>query len=179
MGIFSSFFNPTKNQNKAYGQAIAGQQQANALTQPFYEQSINSATGANTRLADLLNLNGAGAQRTALDQFTQSPAAQANIDAGLQALDQSAAARGILMSGDHTNRLRQFGQDQYNNEYQSYLANLGRLQNGGFAGASGISGNASQLGELQVGLGASKDAGNQAGLSNMLGLAGAAFGRLF
>ena len=159
MGFLDGLLNPTKNQNAAFGVAIADRERANAQTNPFFQTQLQGGTKATGRLQDLLGLNGASSQQSALNNFTQGPAAQANLKAGLRALDQSAAARGMSLSGDNLQSLQGYGQNIYNNSYQQHLRNLSGLTQGGFGAASGITGNANALGQLRIGQGASMDAG--------------------
>ena len=176
MGFLDGLFNPTKNQNAAFGKAVKGQNRVNQQTNPFFNQSIANASNASTSLADFLGLNGAGTQQGAFNNFSQGPAAQANLEAGLRGLDQSAAARGMSLSGDNLKDLQSFGQTQFNNSLQQHLANLSGINQGGFQGAGGLQGGQSALGQLQIGRGASQDAGNAGAAGNILGIGGTLFG---
>lgn len=188
MGFLDALFNPNKNTNKGYNSAIEGMKAAQGQTNPFFSQTLSSATGANSILSDLLGVNGPDRQRAALAQYSTGPAYQANLQAGTQAIDQSAAARGMNRSGATLKALQGYGQDLWNNEYQGYLANLAGLQGGGYNAAQGITGNAANLGQLRIGRGQAQDAGNAASFGNIVGLGttilGAAtgmpsFGKLF
>jgi hypothetical protein len=172
MGIFDAFFSPTKNQTAGFGRAIKGQKRTNAITNPFFTGAIGNASNAQNTLADFLGLNGPEAQQGAFANFSQGPAAEANLAEGTRAIDQSAAARGLSQSGQNLKDLQSFGQTQFDNNLQQHLANLGGLTSGGFAGAQGLQGGTNALGQLRIGRGASQDAGNAGALGNILGLAG-------
>ena len=179
MGFLSGLFNPSKNTNRGYGQAIDAYNKASEQTNPFYNSALQGGTQATGRLQDFLGLNGTGAQTSALNTWQQGPAAETNRAAGLKAIEESAAARGMSLSGDAMKSLQQYGQDNYNQNYQQHLSNLSGLIGGGYNAAAGINSNASQLGNLYVGQGRSMDAGNRDMAGNILGIAGTAFGRLF
>lgn len=57
---------------------------------------------------------------TAADMAANDPGYQARLNLGTQALQQSAAARGNLLTGGTAQALNQFGQDYASNEYNNY-----------------------------------------------------------
>lgn len=176
MGIFDAIFNPSKNTNRAYGQATADFNQTRGQTDPFYSGMVQGGSRANSMLYDLLGINGQGAQQQAMSAYSNSPGFDAQLAAGTRAIDQSGAARGQAQSGATQRALQGYGQDLYNQGYQQYLGQLSGVGNQGMAGASGLQGNSNQFGQLAIGAGNAKDAGNQAGFGNLLGIAGTVAG---
>lgn len=176
MGFLDAIFNPSRHTRRGYGQAISGLQAAADQTNPYYQSLLGGGTRANSMLARYLGLDGADAQREAYNEFVTSPAYEANLAAGTRAVGQSQAAAGMGQSGATLKALQQFGQDQYAGEMDRYLARLAGLSEGGLSGASGITGNATGIGQLQIGYGGARDAGNQAAFGNLLGLGGTLLG---
>lgn len=176
MGWLDALFNPNKNTNRGYDTAIGSVNSSNAATNPYYESLVAGGSQANSRLLDLLGLNGVGAQQAAVGNYQTSPAFDAQLAAGTKAITQNAASRGLLNSGATAKGLQSYGQDLYNQDYGDYLARLAGLQTGGLAGASGLTSNTSQLANLQVGRGQARDAGNAGAFGNLLGLVGTGIG---
>jgi hypothetical protein len=55
-----------------------------------------------------------------LDRFQSSPGYQFQMDQGIKARDASAAAKGMLLSGNHQQELTSFGQGLANQDYNNY-----------------------------------------------------------
>lgn len=176
MGIFDALFNPSKNTNRAYGAAAADFNNTRGQTDPYYSGMVQGGTQANSMLYDLLGLNGPGAQQQAMAAYSNSPGYDAQLAAGTQALDQSGAAAGMSKSGAQMKALQGYGQDLYNQGYQTYLGQLAGVGNQGASGASGLMGNSTQAGNIAIGAGNARDAGNQAGFGNLMAAAGTALG---
>ncbi|MCB0015431.1 MAG: hypothetical protein KDE34_26125 [Anaerolineales bacterium] len=190
MGWLDGLLNPTKNTQKgykklkrAYGASINDFNQTRSLTDPFFQDMLSGGRQAYGTLADLVGVNGQGAQSGAIRDWQMSPAFQSVLDRGQRTIDQGAAARGTLMSGDAINASREYGQDLQNQEFDTQLGRLGNLVNYGQAGASGMAGNSRYLSDLligrgnaQVGYGQAKDQGNQIGFQNIAGIAGTVAG---
>lgn len=170
MGWLDGLLNPTKNTSRGYKKARRGWRSHMNETNPFYRSFLQSGLTANNRLADFLGLNGADAQRAAYDSYMTSPAYDFQFDQGQKALDQSAIARGGLQSGAQLKDLQQFGQGLYAMEMDNYLNRLTGTANSGFLGAEGLGNNQRILGDYQIGLGQSRDAGNQAAAGNIIGI---------
>lgn len=98
------------------------------------------------------------------ESVRQTPGYQFRMDEGTRALDNSAVARGGLLSGNHLRDILSYGQDYASNEYDKELVrnendfsrlmqmvNLGYGAAGGSAGIAQNSGNA--LANLYVGKG--------------------------
>lgn len=103
-------------QKQMYEEGVARQK-------PFYEAGI---TGQN-RLMDILGLSGrTGAQgygsatkAFGMSDFQADPGYAFRMKEGMRALDQSAAARGGLISGNALRGAQQYGQDLGSQEYQA------------------------------------------------------------
>lgn len=190
MGLLSGLFNPTKNTQRgykklkqAYNSSINDFNQTRSLSDPFFQDMLSGGRQAYGTLADLIGVNGQGAQNGAVRDWQMSPAFQSVLDRGQRTIDQGAAARGTLMSGDAINASREYGQDLQNQEFDTQLGRLGQLVGYGQQGASGMAGNSRYLSDLligkgnaQVGYGQAKDQGNQAAAGNVLGIAGTILG---
>lgn len=102
------------------------------------------------------NANAAGDQQTATnffksspfynpvtkvgEDFNTSPGYTFRLDQGSKALDRSAAARGMLLSGAQTKALTDYNQGQASQEYQNWLTNYMNAYNtalGGYVGSLG------------------------------------------
>lgn len=172
MGIFDAIFNPSKNTNRAYGQAMGDFNAVRGQTDPYYSGQLQGGMQANSMLYDLLGINGPGAQQQAMAAYSNSPGYEAQLAAGTQALDQSGAAAGMGKSGAQMKAIQGYGQDLYNQGYQTYLGQLAGVGSAGAQGASGLMGNSSQFGNMAIGAGNAKDAGNQAAFGNIMNIVG-------
>ena len=167
---------------------------------------LDSALGAYTPLSDLaqkygagtnlfldaLGVNGAAGNANANAAFTNNPGYQSGLTAGLDAINRRRAAAGMLDSGNADQDAQTFGQNLQNQQYNTWLQNLGGLVNpelsatsGAATGQAGVYGglgtlatnNASDLTNL---LGSTTSAnmnannlqaqGEAAGAKNLLGL---------
>ena len=98
---------------------------------PFYEAGIT----AQNRLMDLLGLSdrttaegyGSGIRPFGMSDFQADPGYAFRMKEGLKSLDQQAAARGGLISGNALRAAQQYGQDlgsqEYQNAYNRYRTN--------------------------------------------------------
>lgn len=102
----------TNTQEDIYGQT-------KATLAPF----VTAGTGALTQLQSLLGLNPSGAQG-ALSTLQNLPGYQFNVQQGQQALDRSAASRGMLLSGGQVKDSQAFGQGLASSQFNSYLSPL-------------------------------------------------------
>lgn len=117
-------------QKQMYEEGVARQQ-------PFYEAGI---TGQN-RLMDILGLSGrTGAEGYGsamrpfgMSDFQSDPGYAFRMKEGLKGLDQQAAARGGLISGNALRAAQQYGQDlgsqEYQNAYNRYQTNRTNVLN--------------------------------------------------
>lgn len=141
MGLFDIFSN--KNAQDAANAQSAGLTAGyNAASGALNTGLANAANYYNTALsgyaplaatanqgyqsfADALGLNGpAGTART-VSQFQTSPGYQTQLNAGLDAIDRGAAARGTLASGGTLAAEEKYGQNLADQTWNQYLGNLG------------------------------------------------------
>jgi hypothetical protein len=121
--------------------------QAAGYYQPVYDTALR---GYNA-YSDALGLNGAEANARARAAFLQSPGYETQLQAGLDAIDRGAAARGTLSSGGTRAAEMKYGSDLASQGWSNYLSALG-----GFGGQA--LGAAGGLGTIYSGLGSGLDA---------------------
>lgn len=114
----------TELQKQMYEEGVVRQK-------PFYEAGIT----AQNRLMDLLGLSdrttaegyGSGIRPFGMSDFQADPGYAFRMKEGLKGLDQQAAARGGLISGNALRAAQQYGQDlgsqEYQNAYNRYRTN--------------------------------------------------------
>lgn len=137
-----------------------------------------------------IGLNGAEGNAAATAAFQSSPGYQFQLDQGLQALDRSAAARGMFQSGGTGIDEMTYAQGLANQDYGNWLDRLNGVAGLQVTGAQGQAGALGDLASLSTGaagqklgvlgdyasglLGAnnqqaSGESANKAGLSNLFG----------
>lgn len=118
--------------------------------QPFYD----SGTQSLEMLRSSLGLNGQSGHDAALRAYQGfNPGYQSALDAGIQARDRSAAARGMLGSGNQAMALQKYGQDLQNQNYGDWQSKIGGLTQLGQQAAAGMTGQQNNLANLDMGLG--------------------------
>lgn len=117
---------------------------------------IEGGRQATNQLYDLLGLNGSDAMAGARATFEASPGLDFMMGQGVQALDRSAAARGMLGSGRQSKDLMRFGQGLGQQEWRNYIGDLSSLGNQGYSATGAKVGTQSQgsLGNLNANMGA-------------------------
>jgi hypothetical protein len=202
MSFFSSFtgsaqkkaINKASNEAMGYldssgaaarGDITAGADRAYGYLDPY----AASGGKANALLANFLGANGADAQRQAFEGFQADPGWQASQEAGIGALDRSAAARGGLYSGAQQKALYDYGQknmlDAFNQRINALSGFSGQGLQAAGAGANIASNTGNALGNLTFGIGQQKAAnsinkGNalaqasSIGVNNLMNLGGLA-----
>lgn len=170
-------------------QSAAAQQGVNATQQALqqYQQTmapfVTAGTGALTGQQDLLGLNGAGAQSTAINGIQNSPQFQALQQQGQNAILANASATGGLRGGNVQSALGQFTPALLAQQIQQQYANLGGLTSLGQNSAAGIGSAGLQTGTNIANLlqqqgaataGGQLAAGNAAanGFNSLLGIGG-------
>jgi len=178
-----SLFNPSGNVKKyAMGaiQAAQGAGNENLAGMRPYAQQGGAGFGM---LSDLLGVNGQANANNAMANYRSAPSYQFQLQEGLGAINNSAAARGGLMSGATLKALQGYGQNLADQDFQQHLKNLGGLGAMGMQ-AEGQMGNyrnqvsnAVQQGYSQIGNAqASQNAGYLGAGMNILGSAASLFG---
>jgi hypothetical protein len=156
-------------QKGAADKSAALQQQAMEYQKANYEKAsgnlspfIQTGQGANSLLASAYGLNGAAPlNESTLQGFYNSPDYKFALKGGSEALDNSAAAKGGVLSGNQIRAQTEYGQGLATQNLQNYFARL-----------SGMSGQGIQAGGIlgQIGTGAGNSVGasaNNAGNSMM------------
>lgn len=202
MSFFGSFFGSDQkkaiqNANKeatgylntsyAEGKGALGQGygQAQNYLAPYAQQG-GKAFGM---YGDAIGANGADKQRAFYDGFQTDPGWMAQQQAGINALDRSAAAKGGMYSGAQQKALFNYGQQGMRGAFQDRLAQLAQMGGQGMgatgqqAGLASGYGNAlanlsGQYGQNMAGnainYGNAMAQASQMGIQNMLGLGGLA-----
>lgn len=178
-----SLFNPSGNVKKYAMGAIQEWQRAGnenlAGMRPYAEQG-GQAFGT---LSDFLGVNGQANANNALANYRSAPGYQFQLNEGLGAINNSAAARGGLNSGATLKALQGYGQNLADQDFQQHLKNLGGLGTMGMTAegqmgnyrnqvAQGVQQNYGAIGNAQ----ASQNAGYLGAGMNILGSALSAFG---
>lgn len=105
-----------EEQTKATKSAIAAEERALerqiGLQEPFRQVGVNALAQYPTAAAPSYTPFG-------MEQFKTDPGYQFRMSEGLKALERSAAARGILSSGQTLKDITRFGQDTASQEYQN------------------------------------------------------------
>lgn len=179
-------------QANAYNQAQQFQQNVYNQTEQNLSPYVGAGTNALYSLAGLLGLpGGPGGQgdgegdgaAAAYQAFSQTPYYQFPLQQGEQALDQSAAARGLALSGGQMNALQRYAQNYAGQQFGYYMNALSGLAGMGSAAAGqiGSQGNAAATTMLNAlgGMGAAQargattsNAALMSGLGNALALLG-------
>lgn len=136
---------------------------------PYSSGTTATGTGANSLFQPGNTQSALDANRqTALNSFYTDPGYEFARDEGIQAIDRSAAARGILNSGATAKALERFGQGLADQQYGDYYNRLAGLSGTGQTATQATANAASQYGA---------NAGNaliKAGEANASGYIGAA-----
>lgn len=120
----------------------------------YYQPYYDSGTQSLEMLRNSLGLNGQSGHDAALQAFQGfNPGFQAALDMGVTARDRSAAARGMLGSGNQAMALQKYGQDLQNQNYGDWQSKVGGLTQLGQQAAAGMTGQQNQLANLDMGLG--------------------------
>jgi hypothetical protein len=133
----------------ASGAASKAAAQNNALETSIYNQNsaneqpyIQSGDTANTALQGFLGLDGSdtAASTKALNSYLNSTGYQFNLDQGLNAVESSKAASGLLGSGSTLQALDKFATGEADQYGQQYEQNLQGVVNTGASAASALAG---------------------------------------
>lgn len=195
MGLLSKVANVfSLGANRAAENAGEAQVAGQRAARGDIERYLKEATGylapyrdlgasAITPLSALLGLGGSFDPSA----VTRTPGYDFRFKQGVQALDRSAAARGLLGTGGYGQALSRYGQDYASDEFNNYYTRLASLLNLGF-GAAGQSGNYAQtagsgvantsigIGNAQADAALGKAAANQLAFKNALNLGSIVFG---
>lgn len=138
--------------------SFAAGQRAAAINEARYQQArkqlqpyLRSGRGAQDIISRLFGLDGQPADMSA---FQESPGYQFRLQQGLDAVQNSAAARGGLFSGATGQALSNYGQQSASQEFDNYLNRLFGLSQQGANTAANLgslgAGNAAALGNIAM-----------------------------
>lgn len=126
----------SKAQVQAQREAIDfAREQSNLIRGDFQPYREAGAKGI-TPYLDALGANGATGREAALANFRASPGYDFRLGEGVRALDNSAASRGMLLSGAQLKGLTDYGQGVASEEWGNYLQGLQNLTGMGQASAA-------------------------------------------
>ncbi len=103
-------------------------------------QNYGQAGAGVNQLGNLLGLNGAGGNATALQTLQNTPGYQFQLDQGDNAINAQAAATGMNASGNQALALSKFNQGLAGTTYNNYVSQLQPYLGASNAAASGIAG---------------------------------------
>lgn len=183
--LLGSYMSSNASSDAAQTQANSAAQ-ANALQQQMYNQNVQRlspwTTAGGAALGNLQGLMGSNGMNGALTtpfsatQFQQSPGYQWQLQQGLNAVQNSAAARGGLGGGNTLKSLMTYGQGLANQDYQQALQNYQNWQQQVYGMNAGLANSGENAAGMTAGLGA--NAATQMG-SNTIGAGNAlAAGRI-
>lgn len=139
---------------QGYGQArndltagYVGAQPALAKLGSAYGHMVQGGQGAFDRYLDAAGANGAEGNARATAAFRAGPGYEFALNQGLEAIQRSAASRGMSAGGNTTADMLKFATGLADQSYQNYVSNL---QNGAGFYNTGLSGQAQGLG-AQIG----------------------------
>jgi hypothetical protein len=173
MSFFGNLFGGNSSQqNQANQMSALLQAQAAAQAADQLKSSYGKAEGrydknyfdpysqrgdvAGSMYSNALGLNGPSGNAAATSAFQAGPGFAAQMAGGVQALDRSAAGKGLFGSGNNAAALTTYGQGLANQEYGNWLQNLAGLNNQGFQAAAGQTGRQGNLANLDMGYGTSQ-----------------------
>ncbi len=116
-----------------------------------YQPFVDSGTGATTRSADLLGLNGADAAASGMAGFQASPGYGYALGEGLKGVDHAAASNGLLRSGATLKAEQTLGANLANQDFGAYMGRLNTLSGTGLQAASGQANSTSTFNALMSG----------------------------
>jgi len=165
MGLFGGSTSGAQGgMQNALLQMIAAQQAQQQLGQQYgkaekrfdtnYFDPYTSAGGdALSMYKNALGLGGPQGNQAAQSAFQTGPGYDFARQQGIQALDRSAAGRGMFGSGNNAMALTQYGQGLANQEYGNWLSRLQGLGAEGLQAAQGQFGRQGALAGIDTGLG--------------------------
>lgn len=166
----------SKAADKAADKSIAAQKEAQAQTRadlaPFTQAGVNALAPAQ----NLLGLNGQEAANGAMANFQSSPGYGYQVSEGLKAVDNGAAARGLLRSGSTLAAEQKLGANLANQDFTTYYNRLMGMTQLGQASAAGTAAAGAQtaagIAQTEASLGGAQASiyGNTAsGIGNAIG----------
>lgn len=186
LGAGASIYGASKAANaqeKAAAQAAQAQERALQFQRENYEKAsgnlnpfITTGQGANNLLSSFYGLNGSDPAlgENALAAFRKSPDYQFALKEGVGALDNSAAAKGSLLSGNQLRAVTEYGSGLATQNLTNYLSRLGGLSTQGQQASTSLgaigAGVGNSIGATSNNLGNAYMAGGTAEASGILGM---------
>lgn len=177
MSIFSGLLG-SNAASKATDAGVQASEKNTALARDIFnltraDNTLGRNVG-NQSLMALAQLTGlvptAAGQQSPISQFQKSPGYQFRLGEGVNAIDRSAASRGLLNSGGTLKALTRYGQGVGSDEFNNYTNRLGMLA--GF-GTQANANNANAGANFQTGATQANNAAAQARISGYTGQANA------
>lgn len=160
---------------KATNAQISAAERQQAAATEINAPYVQAGENALSRIANLSGSNGAEAATTAMSEFTTSPGYAFRVAEGTKALESSAAARGMGLSGAAVKAGVNFAQNTAADEYSTYYNRLQQLAGIGQQAAAATTGAGSAatqqtIGAIGAGAGAQVASNNQtaAAVNNLL-----------
>jgi hypothetical protein len=170
MGLWDSFMGKDQRNDISAANSLAQQRITGGLADytntskdyldkslAFLQPGVESGNQTLKLLGDILGLNGQGAQSSYFSNFQNDPGFNATLDAGVQAADRSAAARGLSRSGGQQRSLFDFGQrlqnDFFNQRTNNLFGLMGVGQNAANTSAALTSNTGQGIADAQFGTG--------------------------
>lgn len=132
---------------------ISANNQANALLQRVWEPALAARDGALSKINGLLSNP---------QSVTNEPGYQFGLNQGVRAMDQSAASRGMRLSGQQAKALTQYGQDYAGTKLDQSLNRLLQVANVGNMGTGSLNQQAGNTVNIGDSAGAASIAGSNA-----------------
>ena len=183
MSWLSDLFNPSKPANNALLNANNQLNQAYKDTAGIFDPYMTTGNAAYGALGALGGLGTPEEARAAYSRFQALPQNDFEVQAGIDAVDRGAAARGTLMSGQTIKAQQEYGQGLQQKRFDDYYNRLAGLADTGANASSnlasarlntaaGVGGNLAQIGANKTNQSIAQ--GNM--LSNVFGGLGKIFG---
>jgi hypothetical protein len=170
MGLWDSFMGKSQQKDLSAANSLAQQRITGGLADytntskdyldkslAFLQPGVESGNQTLKLLGDILGLNGQSAQSSYFANFQNDPGFNATLDAGVQAADRSAAARGLSRSGGQQRSLFDFGQrlqnDFFNQRTNNLFGLMGFGQNAANTSAALTSNTGQGIADAQFGTG--------------------------
>lgn len=138
------------------GQLQSGYDEAKAIGERYYRDAqgylqpyVQGGRDADAMQRNALGLNGREAQSKYYSDFQTDPGFQGEVNAGVRALDHSAAARGGLYSGQALKAVSAYGQQKMGDAYRGRYNQLAQYGQQGLQAAGNAAGIAQQFGSDQ------------------------------
>lgn len=167
--------------NEGINNAIASNRKSLEEIQKMFAPYMQAGTGALTGQQDILGVNGAKAEKQALDNIFSSPIFKGLMEQGENSILQNASATGGLRGGNVQKALGQFSPNLLNTLLQQKLQGLQGLTNLGYNATGGATNAIQNFGginaDLLVGQGRVNAGGAVSKANNQNALLGA-FGNL-